>query len=70
MAISKVQTAKAEALERLNEAKPSENVLKYKALEYFPEIANGRATKIIIPSEIKVLQVLRQALWKRLQIKI
>lgn len=53
VAISKVQTAKAEALERLNEAKPSENVLKYKALEYFPEIANGRATKIIIPSEIQ-----------------
>ena len=51
VAISKVQTAKAEALERLNEAKPS--VLKYKALEYFPEIANGRATKIIIPSEIQ-----------------
>lgn len=53
VAISKVQTAKAEALERLNEAKPSENVLKYKALEFFPEIANGRATKIIIPSEIQ-----------------
>ena len=53
VAISKVQTAKAEALERLNEAKPSENVLKYRALEYFPEIANGRATKIIIPSEIQ-----------------
>ena len=53
VAISKVQTAKAEALERLNEANPSENVLKYKALEYFPEIANGRATKIIIPSEIQ-----------------
>ena len=53
VAISKVQTAKEEALERLNEAKPSENVLKYKALEYFPEIANGRATKIIIPSEIQ-----------------
>lgn len=53
VAISKVQTAKAEALERLNGAKPSENVLKYKALEYFPEIANGRATKIIIPSEIQ-----------------
>lgn len=53
VAIAKVQTAKAEALERLNEAKPSENVLKYKALEYFPEIANGRATKIIIPSEIQ-----------------
>ena len=53
VAISKVQTAKAEAVERLNEAKPSENVLKYKALEYFPEIANGRATKIIIPSEIQ-----------------
>ena len=70
VAISKVQTAKAEALERLNEAKPSENVLKYKALEYFPEIANGRATKIIIPSEIQGIAGLRQALWKRLQIKI
>lgn len=53
MAIANVQNAKAESLERLNAANPSERVLKYKALEYFPQVANGKATKIIIPSEIQ-----------------
>lgn len=53
MAIANVQKAKAEALLRLNQVNPSENVLKYKAIEAFPDVANGKATKIIIPSEIQ-----------------
>ncbi len=52
-AIAAVQKAKADALAILNQANPSENVLKYKAIESFPSVANGRATKIIIPSEIQ-----------------
>lgn len=53
MAIANVQKAKAEALAMLNRVNPAENVLKYKAIESFPEVANGKATKIIIPSEIQ-----------------
>lgn len=53
MAILNVQNAKAESLERLNQANPSENVLKYKAIDLFPTVANGKATKIIIPSELQ-----------------
>jgi len=52
-AILNVQNAKAQALERLNQVNPSENVLKYKAIESFPSVADGKATKIIIPSEIQ-----------------
>lgn len=53
LAIKNVQDAKAAALERLNQASPTETVLKYKAIEAFPSIADGKATKIIIPSEIQ-----------------
>lgn len=52
-AIAAVQKAKADALAILNESNPTENVLKYKAIEAFPSVANGKATKIIIPSEIQ-----------------
>ena len=52
-AIKNVQNAKAESLERFNQANPSENVLKYKAIDLFPKVANGNATKIIIPSELQ-----------------
>jgi len=52
-AILKVQTATAEGIRRINEAAPGEAVLKLKALEAFSAAANGRATKIIIPSEIQ-----------------
>lgn len=52
-AIAAVQKAKADALAILNESNPSENVLKYKAIEAFPAVADGKATKIIIPSEIQ-----------------
>ena len=54
-AILKVQTATAEGIRRINEACPSEAVIKIKALETFAAAANGRATKIIIPSELQGL---------------
>ncbi len=53
VAIANVQNAKAESLERLNQANPTENVLRYKSIEMFPSIADGNATKIIIPSELQ-----------------
>ena len=54
-AIMKVQTATADAIKLINEADPKEGVLQIKALEAFQKAADGRATKIIIPSEIQGL---------------
>ena len=54
-AILKVQQATADALKLLNEAAPNDQVVKLKALEAFQAAADGRATKIIIPSEIQGL---------------
>ena len=54
-AILKVQQAQADALKLLNEAAPNEQVVKLKSLEAFQAAANGKATKIIIPSEIQSL---------------
>ena len=54
-AILKVQTATAEGIRRINEACPSDAVIKIRALEAFATAANGRATKIIIPSELQGL---------------
>ena len=52
-ALMKVQTALADSLKLLNEAAPSDAVLRMKALEAFQAAANGQATKIIIPSELQ-----------------
>ena len=54
-AIRKVQEATAEAIKLLNEANASDAVVKLKALEAFQAAADGKATKIIIPSEIQGL---------------
>jgi regulator of protease activity HflC (stomatin/prohibitin superfamily) len=54
-AILKVQQATADALKLLNDAAPNDQVVKLKALEAFQAAADGRATKIIIPSEIQGL---------------
>lgn len=54
-AILKVQQAQADALKLLNEAAPNEQVVKLKSLEAFQAAANGKATKIIIPSELQGL---------------
>lgn len=52
-AILKVQQATAEGLKMLNEASPDRNVIAIKSLEAFAKAADGKATKIIIPSEIQ-----------------
>ncbi len=54
-AILKVQQATADAIKLINAADPQDGVLKIKALEAFQKAADGRATKIIIPSEIQGL---------------
>ena len=54
-AILKVQQATADAIRLINDAAPGEGVLKIKALEAFQKAADGRATKIIIPSELQGL---------------
>ena len=54
-AIITVQTAIAEGIRRINEANPSQEYVSLKALESFEKAADGKATKIIIPSEIQGL---------------
>ncbi|MDD6012122.1 MAG: SPFH/Band 7/PHB domain protein [Oscillospiraceae bacterium] len=54
-AIIKVQQATAEGIRLLNDAGASEEVIKLRALEAFTAAADGKATKIIIPSEIQSL---------------
>lgn len=54
-AIRSVQQAYADALRMLNDAAPSEKVIALKSLEAFQKAADGKATKIIIPSEIQSL---------------
>ncbi len=54
-AIMKVQQATAESLKLLNEAAPNDQVVKLKSLEAMKDIANGQATKLIIPSELQGL---------------
>ena len=54
-AILKVQQATADAIKLINEAAPGDGVIKIKALEAFAKAADGKATKIIIPSELQGL---------------
>ena len=60
-AILAINQATAEGLKLLNEAAPTEPIVQLKALEAFQAAANGRATKIIIPSEIQGLAGLATA---------
>lgn len=52
-AILTVQKANADALRMLNEAAPTDRIIQLKSLEAFAKAADGRATKIIIPSELQ-----------------
>ena len=54
-AIMRVQKANADGIRFLNEAAPEDAVLRLKSLEAFAKAADGRSTKIIIPSEIQGL---------------
>ena len=54
-AIRAVQQALADSLEMLNEKAPNDQVIKLKAIEAMQKVADGKATKIIIPSEMQGL---------------
>ena len=61
-AIKMVQQAMADGLRALNEADPTEKVLTLKSLEAFTKAADGRATKLIIPSNIQSIAGLAASL--------
>ena len=54
-AIRAVQQAMADSLQMLNEKAPNDSVLRLKAIEAMQKVADGKATKIIIPSEMQGL---------------
>ncbi len=54
-AIRKVQQALADSMAMLNEKAPNDQVIKLKSIEAMEKVANGQATKIIIPSEMQGL---------------
>ena len=60
-AILKIQQANADGLRMLKEAAPDASVIQLKSLEAFAKAADGKATKIIIPSEIQGLAGLAKA---------
>ena len=61
-AILTVQRAVAEGIKLINEANPSDAFIKIRSLEAFTAAADGKATKIIIPSEIQAIAGLATAL--------
>lgn len=61
-AILKVQQANADGIKFLNEATPDQAVLTLKSLEAFAKAADGKATKLIIPSEISGIAGLASSL--------
>ncbi len=61
-AILTVQRARAEAVKLMNEAHPSEQVIALKSLEAFEKAADGKATKIIVPSNMQGLASLAVSL--------
>ncbi len=61
-AIMKIQKANADSLKLLNEADPTDKVLTLKSFEAFQRAADGKATKIIVPSEIQSLAGLATSL--------
>ena len=54
-AILEIETAKAEALKILNASMPTKEVLALRGMEAFEKVANGQATKIIVPSNLQNL---------------
>jgi regulator of protease activity HflC (stomatin/prohibitin superfamily) len=61
-AILQVQTAIAEGIKKINESHPTEAVVAIKSLESLEKVADGKATKIIIPSQIQGLAGLATSL--------
>ncbi|MEE0799983.1 MAG: SPFH domain-containing protein [Gemmiger sp.] len=54
-ALLMVQKAKADAIRLINEAAPTQNMLALRSLEAMEKVADGQATKIIVPSEMQNL---------------
>ena len=61
-AILEIQKAEAEAIKVLNEAQPTKEILALKSFETFEKVADGKSTKILIPSEIQNLAGFIQAI--------
>ena len=61
-AILAVQKAMADSLALLNEKAPNDQVIKLKSIEAMQKIADGKATKIIIPSEMQGLVGMAQGI--------
>ncbi len=61
-AILSVQKAFADSLKLLNESSPTDKVIMLKSLESLAKVADGKATKIIIPSDIQSLAGLATSL--------
>ena len=54
-ALLMVQKAKADSIRLINEAAPSQNMLALRSMEAMEKVADGQATKIIVPSELQNL---------------
>lgn len=54
-ALLMVQKAKADSIRLINEAAPSQNMLALRSMEAMEKMADGQATKIIVPSEMQNL---------------
>ena len=61
-AILEIQKAEAEAIKVLNEAQPTKEILTLKSFETFEKVADGKSTKILIPTEIQNLAGFMQAI--------
>lgn len=54
-AIIAIQKAEADAIRAINEAQPSQELIKIRSLEALTKVADGKATKLIIPSDLQSL---------------
>ncbi len=61
-AIMKVQTAVAKGIELINNSNPTQAAIAYRSLETLEKVADGKSTKLIIPSEIQNLTALAASL--------
>lgn len=57
--IVKINEAQAEAIQLINDAKPSKQVIQLESLKTLAKVADGKATKIIVPSEVQNLASLK-----------
>jgi len=60
-AIVKIQSAQAEGIRRINASNPSAQALALKSMESFEKVANGQATKLVIPTELQGMAGLTSA---------